>query len=522
VAKRKRSGRKGPPSETNVPATPKTDPASSPERGSSDETATPAVSYTREELRHDLMRGLITEPLLGKLKAAPSDAYDIIISLNEQYPEGIDAARKLVEEAINGLTPRPKLRRGTQNYVFATMIGSQILELASVYRDWIRATGRWSNPVYRVWEDSEIRACVNKSISTIKADACHRAFCSKGEGIVWAVLDSGINGDHPHFAKATIDKDLSKTFVDGDGSPLVDNFGHGTHVAGIIAGSWESKDKPRVMAVEALVEGTSQTEIQLEPLGTISGIAPEAKLVSYKVLDDSGVGKTSAALAAIEEIQNVNQYGRRLRIHGVNISLGYDFNPRWFACGQSPLCVEVDRLVRSGVVVVVAAGNSGFSALGLSASSTNELGYRAVSINDPGNSELAITVGATHRDMPHMYGVSFFSSRGPTGDGRAKPDLVAPGERIVSCAAGSFKAKIVNNDTLPAGADVLYLEQSGTSMAAPHVSGAIAAFLSVRREFIGQPEKVKEVFLENTIDLRRERSFQGSGLLDLLKVMQAV
>src|SRR5215510_14553317 len=117
------------------------------------------------------MRGLITDPLRTKLLTAPSESYDIIISLNEQYPEGIAAARKLVEDEINKLTPRPKIRKGTQNYVFATMLGSQILGLAAKYREWIRAKGRWNNPVYRVWEDSEIRACVNKSIATIKADA---------------------------------------------------------------------------------------------------------------------------------------------------------------------------------------------------------------------------------------------------------------------------------------------------------------------------------------------------------------
>ena len=121
--------------------------------------------------------------------------------------------------------------------------------------------------------------------------------------------------------------------------------------------------------------------------------------------------------------------------------------------------------------------------------------------------------------MPHTYGVSYFSSRGPTGDGRLKPDLVAPGERIVSCAAGKFKSDMTAKRP---GSEVNYLEQSGTSMAAPHVSGAIAAFLSVRREFIGQPEKVKQLFLDNAVDLRRERSFQGSGLVDLMKVLQAV
>jgi subtilisin family serine protease len=116
--------------------------------------------------------------------------------------------------------------------------------------------------------------------------------------------------------------------------------------------------------------------------------------------------------------------------------------------------------------------------------------------------------------------VSFFSSRGPTGDGRIKPDMVAPGERIVSCAAGTFKTAM--NEKLPAGSEVLYVEQSGTSMAAPHVSGAMAAFLSVRREFIGRPQKVKQVFQESSIDLGRVRTFQGCGLVDLLKALQAV
>ena len=151
--------------------------------------------------------------------------------------------------------------------------------------------------------------------------------------------------------------------------------------------------------------------------------------------------------------------------------------PEWFACGQSPLCAEVNRLVKSGVVVVVAAGNSGYGSIGAMSGSVTSAGL-PLTINDPGNAECAITVGSTHRDMPHTYGVSYFSSKGPTGDGRLKPDLVAPGERILSCAAGKARQDSV------AG---LYVEDSGTSMAAPHVSGAIAAFLSIRREYIGQP-----------------------------------
>jgi subtilisin family serine protease len=191
--------------------------------------------------------------------------------------------------------------------------------------------------------------------------------------------------------------------------------------------------------------------------------------------------------------------------------LGYEFDPKWFACGQSPICVEVERLVRSGVVVVVAAGNTGY---GTAAALQRATGAGFVlTINDPGNAELAITVGSTHRDMPHTYGVSYFSSKGPTGDGRAKPDLVAPGERILSCKSAKGMAAGPSNE---------YVEDSGTSMAAPHVSGTIAAFLSIRREYIGQPEKVKRLFMESATDLNRERSFQGKGLVDLMRAIQSV
>ena len=499
-----------------------------------------------------MLRGVVTEPLLSEVRRDPKGSFDIIIALNELYPGGIDEARTWVlqnlAERVPG-QPNSSITQGDasahkypppKNYVFLNLTGEVILALAKVYAGWLSAPGgRTTAPIYRVWKDQLIQACITKSIATIKADAGQRAFNCCGDDIVWAVLDSGIQADHPHFVpppnsvrERTVDKSLSFDFSGEDTDGLTDEFGHGTHVAGIIAGEWpvavgvagETPVLPLV-ATEALKEDSAlddkpTTEVHVSPVPRISGIAPRARLASIKVLNKAGVGRTSAVLRAIEMVQTINQFGRRLRIHGVNMSLGYDFDPRWFGCGQSPLCVEVDRLVRSGVVVVVAAGNSGFSSLNRNSAGANELGYRDLSINDPGNAELAITVGATHRDMPHTYGVSYFSSRGPTGDGRLKPDLVAPGERIVSCAAGTFKDKLTAK--LPTGSEVQYLEQSGTSMAAPHVSGAIAAFLSVRREFIGQPEKVKQLFLENAVDLRRERSFQGSGLVDLMKVLQAV
>ena len=506
-----------------------------------------------EQIALDMTRSIVTEPLLSKVKAAKPDAsFDVIISLNELFSGGVDAAMKyVVQRAADWKVKFYELAP----YLFACLTAQQILALAQEARDLTAKHGLRGSVVYRIWEDQEISTTLTRSLTTVKADAAQRAFQAFGEGIVWAVLDSGIQGDHPHFkdtqpqfAADTLSPVVHLDFTpDGraaaaaapakpgdppksDPTALIDRFGHGTHVAGIIAGCWTSKDPTGdlVVGVETRDESTDKPIPQRgEPLRSISGVAPKTKLVSLKVIADvlgtdankqtPGQGKVSWVLMAIDQIQRWNQYGKRLRIHGVNMSLGYDFDPRWFACGQSPLCVEVDRLVRSGVVVVVSAGNGGYSSF-IAASGLVQSRYSDLSITDPGNADMAITVGSTHREKPHIYGVSYFSSRGPTGDGRMKPDLLAPGERIVSCAAGVESQKYKDGG-LP---DVLYCEQTGTSMAAPHVSGAIAAFLSVRSEFIGEPEQVKEIFKANCIDLHRSPSFQGAGLMDLMKVLQSV
>jgi subtilisin family serine protease len=247
-------------------------------------------------------------------------------------------------------------------------------------------------------------------------------------------------------------------------------------------------------------------------------VAPDCLLVSLKVLDKNGDGRVSDIMRALVYIrESLNDDPKMLRIHGVNLSVGYDFDAQMFACGQSPLCVEVDRLVRSGVVVVTAAGNTGYGSVG-AADRATKTGL-SNTINDPGNAALAITVGSTHRESPHTFGVSYFSSKGPTGDGRLKPDLVAPGERITSCIAKSKRERCgiqVPDDV------AVYIDDSGTSFAAPHVSGAIAAFLSIRREFIQRPEDVKRIFLESATSLGRERYFEGHGLVDLMRAIQSV
>ena len=500
----------------------------------------------RDRLRLDMMRSIVTEPLLSKVQKNPEQSFDVIVELNEFFEGGLEAARQRAKKWKVPFTV-------TSSYCFSRISGKRVLELAEEARRW-NAEGKGKSPLYRIWEDSVVSTTLTKSLTTVKADAAQRAFHALGKDIVWAVLDSGVHGSHPHFkgatqafgTLATLDLDaplehldFTPDGLDTKGEPtstraLVDRFGHGSHVAGIIAGGWESK-KPGgelVVGTETRHEATNEPVPALRALTRISGVAPQCKIVSLKVIADvdlpnastqtAGQGKVSWLLRAIDRIQTWNQHGKRLLVHGVNLSLGYGFDARWFGCGQSPLCVEVNRLVKSGVSVVVSAGNDGYPSF-LTEDNRAESRYHASSITDPGNADLAITVGSTHRDSPHLYGVSYFSSRGPTGDGRCKPDLLAPGERIWSCAAGEEAQKYVGAAGAKKGqSPVLYLEQTGTSMAAPHVSGAIAAFLSVRREFIGQPERVKELVLQSAVDLKRERYVQGAGLLDLMRMLQLV
>ena len=532
-----------------------------------------AYERARMAMRRDMMRSIITEPLLSRMQGRSREQFDVIIELNELYHDGLAGALEVVQQQAK----RWKVRcSSVSNYVFACLSADRIRRLALASQELSSANRRNDAVVYRIWEDSDIAVTLTRSLTTIKADAAQRSFHALGQGIVWAVLDSGIDGGHVHFAEkqsvhgkidtlairgpvehrdytpdgtdpAAVVADASVPPRGGSPTALVDRLGHGSHVAGIIAGHWNTEVPDGLLVVGTEVRDVSTSDraeekpiVAREALTSISGVAPLAKLVSLKVIADvtrtddrkqtRGQGKVSWVLRALEDIQQWNQYGRRLLVHGVNMSVGYDFDPRWFACGQSPICSEVNRLVKSGVCVVVSAGNSGYSSY-ITGAGVEQSSYRNLSITDPGNAELAITVGSTHRDMPHTYGVSYFSSRGPTGDGRRKPDLLAPGERIRSCAAGRERERFGRDMTAEPSESaaralergmVLYCEQTGTSMAAPHVSGAAAAFLSVRTEFIGQPERVKALFLLNAVDLGREPAFQGHGLLDLMKVLQAV
>jgi subtilisin family serine protease len=257
---------------------------------------------------------------------------------------------------------------------------------------------------------------------------------------------------------------------------------HGTHVAGIIGAGLQKEFAPKAMI----------------------GMCPGINLYDIRVLDNNGQGDEFNILAAIQFLRWLNSQKDGIIVHGANMSFSMIHEVASYGCGQTPVCTACERLVSDGIVVVAAAGNLGQS-MYQDKNGLLSQGFRIVNITDPGNAEEVITVGATHRDRPHSYGVSYFSSKGPTGDGRVKPDLVAPGEKIVSLAKDEGIERM-----------------DGTSMAAPHDYGAAALLLAKHKELIGRPRKVKDILCKTATDLGREKYFQGCGMLDVLRAIQSV
>lgn len=275
-------------------------------------------------------------------------------------------------------------------------------------RLWSTLTGARS-AVRKVWLDGQVRATLDRSVPQIGAPAAWRAGHT-GAGTTVAVLDTGIDTDHPDFAGAVTG---SQDFTENPGG-VQDGHGHGTHVASIVTGSGAASD------------------------GRYAGVAPDTRLLVGKVLDDSGSGFESQVIAGME-------WAAGQDADVVNMSLGSDFQTD----GLDPMSQELNRLTReTGTLFVVAAGNSGPS---------------DSSVGSPGAADEALTVGA----VDSADQLAFFSSRGPrTGDGAIKPDLTAPGVDIVAArATGSAIGEPVGED---------YQRLSGTSMAAPHVAGAAA------------------------------------------------
>jgi subtilisin family serine protease len=218
----------------------------------------------RRRIHETLRPKLISRRLLNRMKVGSSERIHVIFELNNEFPEGVELARQHVEDAIRAVAPTSMDRNlpGARHpFVFAELTPDDIYKV--IERDSYTARAiepkppqgpvnpepvvpKQSRAIFKVWESTTIRPLTNVSIRTVKADAAQSAFAAFGQGITWAVLDSGIQKDHPHFQRydnLTLPPPLAhKTFAPTPAGgatldPCQDGFGHGTHVAGIIAGA---------------------------------------------------------------------------------------------------------------------------------------------------------------------------------------------------------------------------------------------------------------------------------------------
>lgn len=315
----------------------------------------------------------------------------------------------------------------------------------------------WSPYIKRIWQDTKVQALMDIAVPTVGGLIPQEAGFT-GKDMVAAVIDTGI---FPHLDLVYPENRIIGWYdlVNGKNSPYDDN-GHGTHIAGIIAGNG------------------------IRSRGRYRGMAPQAKLVGVKALDSNGSGNTSDVIAAIEWcIANRAKYD----IKAINLSLGSTAQD---SCRNDPLCRAATAAWRNGIVVCVAAGNDG-----------PEPG----TITTPGINASVITVGNLDDQATIEWDddqLNPSSSRGPTIDNISKPDILAPGTAI-------------NSLRVPRG----YRAFSGTSMATGIATGAILQILQKNPDL--KPDEVKSVLLNNTRLLELDSNQQGAGVISLKDVFDA-
>ena len=323
--------------------------------------------------------------------------------------------------------------------------------------------GLANNPhVKRISHDRTIAGSMERTGLTVGSTSVRQQYGYDGSGVGVAVIDSGITSWHDDLATSTLGVQRVVRFVDfvANQTTPYDDYGHGTHVAGIIGGNGYDSN------------------------GRRAGIAPGASLIALKALDGSGNGVISDVIAALDYVV---AHKSELNIRVVNLSVATGVYESY---DMDPLTRAARAAVKTGIVVVAAAGNNGKSPKG-----TLQYG----GITSPGNEPSVLTVGASS----HMGTIdraddtmAAFSSRGPSAiDTGAKPDVVAPGVGIESTAVANSKLYTSYPQALLNGTvsttSMPYLSMSGTSMAAPVVAGTVALMLQANPSLT--PNAVKAI-----------------------------
>jgi serine protease AprX len=326
---------------------------------------------------------------------------------------------------------RPLAGAGARARHFTLLPSTAMVASASQVRDLAASAA-----VERIWPDERVHACLDVTAMQIRAPQVWNVGFT-GRGVTVAVVDTGIDPGHPDFAGRIL------AMHDLTGEGVRDTHGHGTHVAGILAGAGNR----------------------------YKGIAPEANLYVAKVLHQDGSGYMSEVMAGLE-------WAVQQGVQIINLSLG-GIGP---CDGTDALSTTCDAAVDQGVMVCVASGN---------------YGPGASTVGPPGCARKVLTVGACSKEDA----IATFSARGPTSDGRTKPDILMPGVDIVSCRA--------QGTSLGNPIDALYTQSAGTSMATPHAAGVCALLLEAFPELV--PSELKARLMDTALDLGLDANAQGTG-----------
>jgi serine protease AprX len=353
------------------------------------------------------------------------------------------------------------------------MINAYVIEVDEEGLEIIRAM----EGLLEVELDTHITAQMNRVGEIIESHWAHEhSYLGRGVGV--AIVDTGI-ALHKDFIEGGNRVIGFVDFINQRPEPYDDN-GHGTHVAGIIGGNGYSSK------------------------GKYIGIAPECNFIGVKVLDHRGDGNISDVLAGLQWIMDNR---RKYNIRIVNISVGTASKDN---LDENSLLVQgVNAVWDHGIVVVVAAGNNGPGPM---------------SISTPGISRKVITVGSSDDNIAvEVFGSGRskdYSGRGPTPFCIKKPDIVAPGSNIISCNISRYSAKAKNGDVKLSTYDspMMYTIKSGTSMATPVVSGAIALLLSAHPELSNREVKLR--LRGCAVDLGQHWEKQGWGLLNVRRLLE--
>ncbi|MFX0211435.1 MAG: S8 family peptidase [Candidatus Hodarchaeota archaeon] len=389
---------------------------------------------------------MYNEELVKKWKEEDEKLYQesnrFIIQFEEVRDKDLKILAKNLEEEGEVLIHHPRI-----NAVTVDVKPDRVLKVTNLHK----TKGSF---VKKIWKDRRVRIALDKTVKLIKADKVWSfpSGGSFGKNIKVAVVDTGVDPEHPDLEGRVIE---TEDFTD---EGYFDGNGHGTHVTGTIAG-----------------DGTASN-------GKYKGVAPKTKIIAAKVLDSMGSGWMSGVMNGIEWAAD---QGAQV----INLSLG-SAGP---CDGTDPISQLCDQIVDEGVVVCVAAGNSG---------------PESSTVGSPGCAKKVITIGASDDNDK----IAYFSSRGPTSDNRIKPDICWPGVNVIAARAKKTSMGSPQGD--------FYTEASGTSMATPHCAGVIALLLEDNPKL--GPERIKDLLMNNAHDMGYDDNTDGKGRGDALDAYEDI